>query len=156
MSLQVLTYDIRYIIHRCSVDNRWASSITYVSWIRKGPFRESNPGPPPPKGGIIPLDQTDVNCITYLLKKFCQYRLRYYSKLRICTKKLSRTGFEPVTDGCLSTWLLLQSTALPAELSRDICFILWYLRTIIITIWYFEQKRRHKIWKLRIYVPKYK
>ena len=25
-----------------------------------GPFRESNPGPPAPKAGIIPLDQTDA------------------------------------------------------------------------------------------------
>ena len=26
-----------------------------------GPIRESNPGPPPPEGGIIPLDQLDMS-----------------------------------------------------------------------------------------------
>ena len=28
----------------------------------KGPFRGSNPGPPAPEAGIIPLDQTDSCC----------------------------------------------------------------------------------------------
>jgi hypothetical protein len=27
--------------------------------MQKGPFRDLNPGPPAPKSGIIPLDQTD-------------------------------------------------------------------------------------------------
>jgi hypothetical protein len=27
---------------------------------KKGPLRESNPGPPAPKAGIIPLDQVDT------------------------------------------------------------------------------------------------
>ena len=33
---------------------------------KNGPFRDLNPGPPAPKAGIIPLDQTDfdVNLIT--------------------------------------------------------------------------------------------
>ena len=33
----------------------------YYQIKRKGPFRESNPGPPAPEAGIIPLDQTDCS-----------------------------------------------------------------------------------------------
>ena len=34
-------------------------------WVTKmiGPFRDSNPGPPAPEAGIIPLDQTDASII---------------------------------------------------------------------------------------------
>jgi hypothetical protein len=32
--------------------------------LKEGRFRESNPGPPAPKAGIMPLDQTD-HCFYY-------------------------------------------------------------------------------------------
>ncbi len=41
---------------------------------KKGPIRESNPGPPAPKAGIMPLDQSDVahRCIrkNYILSHY--------------------------------------------------------------------------------------
>jgi hypothetical protein len=32
-----------------------------VILLQKGPLRESNPGPPAPEAGIMPLDQADTN-----------------------------------------------------------------------------------------------
>jgi hypothetical protein len=32
-----------------------------VMSLQKGPLRESNPGPPAPEAGIMPLDQADTN-----------------------------------------------------------------------------------------------
>jgi hypothetical protein len=34
--------------------------------IKGGPIRESNPGPPAPKAGIMPLDQSDSYCLLQL------------------------------------------------------------------------------------------
>ncbi len=56
---------------------------------RNGPLRESNPGPPAPKAGIIPLDQADAIFATiklyiklYTIKLFIKLsRIKLYIKL---------------------------------------------------------------------------
>ena len=44
-----------------------APTLLHVSKMKafqqKGPIRESNPGPPAPKAGIMPLDQSDVTSV---------------------------------------------------------------------------------------------
>jgi hypothetical protein len=33
--------------------------VLIINVVQNGPIRESNPGPPAPKAGIMPLDQSD-------------------------------------------------------------------------------------------------
>ena len=49
--------------------------------IGGGPFRESNPGPPAPEAGIIPLDQTDN-----LFRYYFADKLKYDKQLFIQTR----------------------------------------------------------------------
>jgi hypothetical protein len=50
------------------------ASVRHSSSLQKiGPFRESNPGPPAPKAGIMPLDQTDLSHYTTRKNSYIQF-----------------------------------------------------------------------------------
>ena len=44
--------------------------------LKGGPIRESNPGPPAPKAGIMPLDQSDSFCF---LHRFEILYIKYFT-----------------------------------------------------------------------------